>query len=298
MIKSGKHKMRPMFVLLAITAVFNQAKADLKEDEILEKLFTSCEKPTLDVIQTKSYLENLRDIYANEPQKLMSLQGVADYLKVIRLSEVAICYQEGFYAKIEELENLAKSHCNLIQLIEHYKQKYTDRCNEPLLRLYGPVVENIQQTSTELSRLTSSVKTSHGDEFSPTMPFYDDASLVDGIYQYLVELKVGTRLNEEQIRERGGVKIKKFSKLYRSKVKALCDQAGDEFRITSKEILDKIAGSRRVFASFDEKLRSWLYAGSICLDIANKDKDIGNSVYYMYHDNRPETAMEYLFFYY
>lgn len=80
------------------------------------------------------------------------------------------------------------------------------------------------------------------------------------------------------MREGAGVKIKKFSELYKSKVKAICDQVGDEFIVASKGMLDKVARNSRVFASLDETPRSWLYAGGICLDIANEDKNTRNLV--------------------
>lgn len=82
------------------------------------------------------------------------------------------------------MEKLAKNNCNLVQFIEHYKQKYTDKCNESLLKIYGVFVDKIRQTSafSELSKLVNSVNASNGDQFDPAMPFYDDESLIDGIY--------------------------------------------------------------------------------------------------------------------
>lgn len=294
-------KMNTFFVLLVCSMIFGQARAgdgdsDVNEDEILEKLLSHCDQPTLTVFQTRSYLEILRVHYASDPKKFLSQAEAIKYLELAQSTERASCFKEEIYERIEFSRKHAKNQCNLDKFMQYQKELYTERCDKGPTNAYLDSIAKIPRaTQKELIKLAKSVRIKSKTKFNSN-PFYSEEALVEGTYNYLVEIALGVKITEKQTE--CGIKIKKFSKLYKAKVESLCKQTGDEFRTQTKTLLNKIGSNTRVLTSFDLVVRSWLLAGSVCLEVIDKERSIETLVYNQYRDNKPESLLRYLCFFY
>lgn len=264
------------------------------EGEILDKLFTDCEAPTLTVFQTRAYLESLKILYSIEPRKFLSQAETSKYLEIAESSERASCFKEELYTNIEASQKSVNGRCNLVKFLEYHKQLYSERCNRDLSNAYLDTIAKIpREKFAALSKLTDSVKCVSKWRFNTKKPFYSDEALHQGIYNYLVEMALGIKVGEKA--DKCKIKIQKFNKFYKAKIVNLCQQADDEFKRMSKTLLDTVATSTKVLNSFDVVIRSWLFGGSICLDILDQNKHVETQVYFLYQENKPMSMLNCFF---
>lgn len=109
--------------------------------------------------------------------------------------------------------------------------------------------------------------------FNPKTPSYSQDALVKCIYSYLVQSGLEFSRKEESPR----VRLSNLRELYTFKLWRPCEMVDDIFKTISLTLLDEVAGSERVLASFNELTKDWTVIAGICFEISSREGRLESS---------------------